>query len=98
MDTPILDETVVQELLKYVVELKGYKTFTDLDDRFQRTEIFLEYLKEVEGMELANNPEFRESNLASKQFMPEIDKLFQEEKLYIESRRNASLKDGSSAP
>lgn len=95
MDTPMLDETRVQELLEYVVELKGYKVFTDLEDRFRRTEIFLGYLREMEEMEFANNPEFNESNLASRHFLPEIVKSFQEQKQYIELRRNASFQDSS---
>jgi hypothetical protein len=95
MDTPMLDESRVQELLKHLVELKGYKAFTDLEERFQRTEIFLEYLTEMEEMEFANNPEFNESNLASRRFLPEIVKSFQEQKQYIESRHNASFQDNS---
>jgi len=95
MDTPILDWSVVDDLLKPVVELKGYKDPRDLDDRFYRTKIFLDYIKEMEEMDFENNPELRESDLMRKEFVPKIIESFQEEKQYIQSKRDVGFADGS---
>ena len=46
MDTPISDKNLVRELLRHVVELRALKTEKDLDERFYRTESFLNYLNE----------------------------------------------------
>lgn len=95
MDTPIADEKVTRELLRHVVELRP-KTENYLDERFQRTECFLNYLKQMEEREFKNNPQFNDSDLTKKRFMTEIIQSYQEAKKYIKSKRQrviSSLKE-----
>ena len=87
MDTPIGDAKVVADLLDLLVELKGYKSATDLEDRFQRTRIFLDYLQEMEKDEFSRNAELSGSAFGQKKYVPEIRKAFEEQRDYIILKR-----------
>jgi len=83
--------------LKHVIELKGYKNEKDLDERFKRTELFLDYLKKREEKEFLDSPELRDSNLAKKDFVSEMLRSFDEQRQYIQSRRQKALEKGPPA-
>ena len=87
IDTPIADPMIVKELLHKLVELEGSKASWHLQERFSRTEIFLNYLSKTEKQEFGENPEFTDSVLTKTEFMPNILKSYKEEKDYIESKR-----------
>jgi len=87
MDTPISDKHLTSKLLNYVVELRPEKTERDLDERFERTELFLNYLEASEEKEFTDNPEFYESDLTRVRFMPEIIKSYEEKKKFIKSKK-----------
>ena len=87
MDTPISDEAIVKELLNYVIELNRYKNPDDIERRFQRTEIFLDYLKTMEERDFKNNPEFKDSDLTRREFMPTIIQAYNEQKEFIKTAR-----------
>ena len=87
MDTPILDKDLIRELLKHLVEVRAMKRAQDLDERFQRTEMFLDYLKNREEIEVTDNPQYLDSDLTSKQFLPEIIQSYEEKKKYIKPQR-----------
>ncbi len=87
MDTPISDPDVVSKLLQHVVELRPFKTSMDLDDRFFRTEVFLDYLEDAEEDEFSNNPELDDSPLTKRRFMKAIRESYEQQKEYIISRR-----------
>jgi len=87
MDTPISDEAIVKELLDYVIELNRYKNPDDIERRFQRTEIFLDYLKTMEERDFKNNPEFKDSDLTRREFMPTIIQSYNEQKEFIKTAR-----------
>jgi hypothetical protein len=92
MDTPIADPAVVNELLKHVVESEPYKSIWDLDQRFARTRLFLNYLIEMEKRVYQENPELRDSPLTRTEFMPKILVAFEKERKYIVERREQSLR------
>lgn len=87
MDTPISDRTTVENLLDYVVETKSLKRPEDLEERFCRTEVFLEYLKQMEKDELCSHPEFKDSPLTENEFMPKISESYEQERKYIVRQR-----------
>ena len=93
MDTPILDKDLIRELLKHLVEVRAMKRAQDLDERFQRTEMFLDYLKNREEIEVTDNPQYLDSDLTSKQFLPEIIQSYEEKKKYIKSKRENRIRD-----
>jgi hypothetical protein len=86
MDTPISDATVVQLLLRHVVELHRQKLETDILERFERTELFLNYLLQSEVNEHRGKPEYEFSELTKRVFMPDILKAYEDNKSYILSR------------
>jgi len=92
MDTPIADPAVVNELLKRVVESQPYKSIWDLDQRFARTRLFLDYLLEMEKRVFQENPELRDSPLTRTEFMPKIFAAFEKERKYIVARREQALR------
>jgi len=89
MDTPICNKDLLTKLLTKVVELKGYKVYTDIFEKYERTGSFVKYLSGAEASEFADNPEFRDSDL-TKELMPDIARLCEEQMQYIESRRQSS--------
>jgi len=62
IDTPLSDINVVTEIRRKI-------DTTFLDERFKRTIVFLEYLKEMEEKEFAENPEYMNSQLTNREFM-----------------------------
>jgi hypothetical protein len=92
MDTPISDASTVKFLLQYVVELVPYKTPQYLEDKFARTELFLNYLDEMEKSMFANNPEFKHSDLTSREFMPQILEHFNKDRDAILKSRGKTVK------
>jgi len=95
IDTPISDKNLVRELLRHVVELRSLKTEKDLDERFYRTELFLDYLEKMEEKEFKNNPEFKDSDLTKKEFMPEILESYEEQIEYIKLKRQGYMIEDS---
>jgi KaiC/GvpD/RAD55 family RecA-like ATPase len=87
MDTPMTDRNTVEELLKHVVETRFPKLPKDIDERFHRTEIFLDYLGKAEKEELSNRSEFSDSDLTRVEFIPRVKELYEKEKAYIRSKR-----------
>jgi KaiC/GvpD/RAD55 family RecA-like ATPase len=87
MDTPISKQEVVDELLKRVVELRDTKRIDDVLERFERTELFLDYLKETEEAEFKTYPEYKESDLAGTEFIPGIVRSYKEARIRIEESR-----------
>ncbi len=86
MDTPISDREVLDKLLRHVVEVKKQKTKQNLIERFERTELFLDYLAKREEAEARNKPEYQHSDLTRKQFMREIFQSYKQKKEYILSK------------
>lgn len=91
MDTPISNKNLMRELLKHVTELKRGRLRKDLNERFQRTQLFLDYLEAQEEKEHKENPEFMDSDLTRGKFIPEIIKSYQESKKYIVEKRFTSV-------
>jgi hypothetical protein len=87
MDTPISDKEVVDKLTFEVIELRDLKTGDELYEKFDRTELFLSYLKECEEREMQTMPEFRDSDLTAKEFMPDIIAAYNETKTRIITSR-----------
>jgi hypothetical protein len=87
MDTPLTDRNTVEELLKHVVETRFPKSPRDIDEKFHRTEIFLDYLGKAEKEELSNRSEFSDSDLTRVEFIPRVKELYEKEKKYIRSKR-----------
>jgi len=85
VDTPIRDQRLVSKL-------RGLLKKESLDDRFKRTDLFLNYLKEKEEEEHTNRPEFSDSNLTRYKFMDNIINLYEDEKTYIQIRKQEQLK------
>lgn len=69
IDTPICDINVVKEIRRRI-------DTTRLDEKFKRTAMFIEYLKQMEENEIADNPEYAHSQLTSRDFMKKITNSF----------------------
>jgi KaiC/GvpD/RAD55 family RecA-like ATPase len=84
--TPICDIKVVEKL-KNVINVD---TINDdiqrMNKRFDRTEIFLYYLKDMENQEWKNYPELKHSTFSSDKYIEQIIKQYFEEKTYILER------------
>jgi hypothetical protein len=78
-DTPIADINVVQKIKKLIDS-------SAMEDRFKKTEILLNYLKECEDNEFNEHPEYKSSNLTNKRFMGDIITKFMMERLYIREK------------
>lgn len=87
MDTPITVKPIVDHLITKAIELKPFKTDEDIYDKFERTELFLLYLKKSEEREFVDKPEFKDSDLTCTEFMPEIIDAYNETKKRIEESR-----------
>lgn len=79
-DTPMSDDKVADALRR----LANSK---DVNERFERVEIFLDYLARWEEKEFQENPEYAASALASPRFMPRITEAFGREREYIIRKR-----------
>lgn len=82
-DTPIADIDAVTKLRSLLREI-------DLRKRFERTEIFLEYLKYMEERDIELNPKYKTSDLGKHRFMSKIISRFEKEKniVLIKTSRN----------
>jgi hypothetical protein len=76
IDTPIKDEEVLDKIRKL-------RESQDIEERFQKTEVFLEYLRKKEEEEKTNNPEFKDTNMFDHTFMETIIQGYKAEKEYI---------------
>jgi DNA-binding PadR family transcriptional regulator len=86
MDTPISDNEVYQSLKRKISIPHNDTDIDKLKKRFERVEIFLDYLKQKENQEFILHPEYKDSGLMEKEFIPEIRVKFDEQKSYILSR------------
>jgi len=80
MHTPIADLKLVSKLRKSVGTV-------DLDDRFHRTDLFLDYLCENEERDFINNPELENSAFGKAKFTERIFQSYERKKQYIKSKR-----------
>ena len=78
-DTPIAD-------IDLVSKLRSVLHCRDLEDRFSRTEMFIEYLITSEEREFQLNPEYVTSELGRYRFAGRIRKAFLTERKYIEGK------------
>lgn len=82
IDTPISDIGVLNQLKK-MINVDDYRNIDKLQIRFRRVEEFLNYLTEKEEQEFTLHPEYKESKLMEKKFMPDILSNFLNEREYI---------------
>ena len=80
IDTPIKDKEVLNTIRKL-------RESQDLEERFQKTEAFLEYLRKKEQEETTNNPEFKDTNMFCHGFMDMIIQRYKDEKQYIQWKK-----------
>jgi len=76
IDTPIADENLEKEL-RYSTQA------IDMHERFERTEKFIDYLKEMERIDFEANPFYYNSELGRHAFVNQIARGFREDKKYI---------------
>lgn len=79
VDTPISDIDLVRELRKYL-------NLRDIEKRFDRAKMFIEYLTYMENMEMQLNPEYLESKLGIYKYTFKMKKSFDYQKNYIRRR------------
>jgi len=86
MDTPICDDKTVREL-RNRLDVDPTKSKKErMEARFERTKIFLEYLKKMEEDEFKSTPSLSYSDIARMQFMESILEKFDEQVAYIRQR------------
>jgi len=98
MDTPISSKEVVEKLRKHFIELRGKKKEDEIYERFLRTEIFLDYLKDMEDKEYQNHTDYKNSDLTDKEFISEIRQSYEQDKNYIIESRRKRFSDGPVTP
>lgn len=82
VDTPISDTGTLKKL-KNMINVDNLNNLDKLELRFQRVEIFLNYLLEKEEQEFTLHPEYKDSKLMESRFMPNILSNFLKENEYI---------------
>jgi KaiC/GvpD/RAD55 family RecA-like ATPase len=86
MDTPICNEETLKELRKRInIDFIADKKSRMLV-RFERTQIFLDYLKQMEENEFEKNPELLTSDLTQTRFMDKIIEECSKQMDYIEKK------------
>lgn len=75
-DTPISDVDLVKTLRVLLPS-------ADLEKRFHRSDLFVQYLKEMEEKEMRSSPEYKNSSLAKYRFAEKMERSLGEEKKYI---------------
>lgn len=85
-DTPIADINVVKKIKKLIDS-------SVMEDRFKKTEILLNYLKECEDNEFKEHPEYKSSDLTNERFMGDIIVKFWREILYIQEKIEKKKKE-----
>lgn len=78
-DTPIADIDLVKRL-------RSMLPTSSLETRFQRSELFIKYPKEMEEREIRFDPDYRNSPLAKYEFTRKIEQSFAKERKYIRER------------
>lgn len=76
IDTPIADLDLVQKL-------RGIADETELDMRFERTKLFLDYIAKMEEREIRLNTQYQESSFGKQKFVKRIIDEFQMQEKYI---------------
>ncbi len=79
-DTLISDTKIIEELRQYLTLDEINNKNERILKRFERTDIFLRYLKESEDYEFDLNPLYYSSELTNKKFMDNIIKTYEKEK------------------
>jgi DNA-binding transcriptional ArsR family regulator len=82
-DTPICDPETFTKLRKRMYVDRKLDKVQRMQVRFERTEIFLKYLKDREDEEVAANPEYEFSEFAKARFMDEILRDYSQQVEYI---------------
>lgn len=82
-DTPICDTNIVQELRNRLNADNITNKRDRLDARFERTRIFLAYLKRMENEEFSHNPQMMLSDMTQKTFIDDIIEKCEEQIAYI---------------
>lgn len=82
-DTPICDKKTVRELRMSLVNDDSGNKLERISKRFERTEIFISYLKEREEKDFENNVLMTGSNLTNQKFMDRIRDEYEPQKTYI---------------
>jgi predicted type IV restriction endonuclease/KaiC/GvpD/RAD55 family RecA-like ATPase len=82
-DTPICDPEALSQLRKRMFVDPNLEKQQRMQIRFDRTEIFLKYLKDREAAEFAENPEYEFSEFTKARFMEEIIRTYSNEIDYI---------------
>ena len=85
-DTPTSEDDVA-DTLRHLANSK------DVNERFERVEIFLDYLAQWEEKEFKDNPEYAASALSSPRFMPRIAEAFGKEREYIIRKRTRNAEE-----
>lgn len=78
-DTPICDTNVAGKIKRLIDS-------TDMEEKFLKTEVLLNYLKECEDDEFMENPEYKGSDLTNKKFMEDIINGCNRERRYIRTK------------
>ena len=91
-DTPISDVECITKLRQRINVEKYDDDIIRTNKRFERTDIFLDYLKKSEQFEWNNYPALQFSQLCNKNFIDEIIKIYTEEKKYILERMEKRYK------
>jgi hypothetical protein len=103
-DTPLNDEGLEKSLRQSVYEVNNlsdreHEKFERMQVRFNRTQMFLDYLTEEEGREFDMFDMKRLPRPISKRFMPLIQERFTKDRDYIEKRlREGRLEDAPFPP
>jgi len=79
VDTPIANIDLVRDLRRYLNDTK-------LNRRFERTELFIDYLVYLEEREMQLNPEYKQSKLGKHTYALKIKRDYEYQKKYILKR------------
>jgi KaiC/GvpD/RAD55 family RecA-like ATPase len=82
-DTPISNRSIAKDLKKRLRVDYLQSKVERMQARFERTEIFLKYLKMMEDNEFTKNAEFYSSDFANVHFMDSIIETYNKRKVYI---------------
>ena len=91
-DTPVCHPPTINSLKKMIKADEIQDDFKRTLFRFDRTEIFLKYLSDMEKNEWLDYPELLYSALSKEKFMDEIIEKYESEKKYIIDRMTRSRK------
>ncbi len=86
-DTPIADSDLVKKL-------RNMLPSKDIDIRFERSKLFIMYLREMEDRETRFNPEYENSPLGKYKFTKKIEASLEEEQKYVRASKNSKDTSG----